>query len=40
MTGTVEGIAGSLLRVAENGMVEFAGVEAGTLYRALSRDGA
>src|SRR5882724_1719303 len=40
MAGTVERIAGGLLRIAENRVIEFRGVEARALYRALGRNGA
>jgi len=40
MASAVERIAGSLLRIAENGVVEFRGLDSGALDRALSRNGA
>ncbi len=38
VAGSVKCITGSLLRVTENGVIEFLGIDAGALNRGLARD--
>jgi hypothetical protein len=39
MPGSIKCVTGGLLRVAENSMVKFLGIDAGTLYRFLAGNG-